>query len=263
MWKLLSLCLLLLTLLRPGWTKRNRCPTRASSCDECIQAGPQCAWCSQPFSSIHCQTPEALQRRGCPKSHIYNPQGEVPVVKISSRYSIYTKFNCCGPTRTSWKKNSRSWSSCSIDATAAESLVTQPQKLLVRLRAGVSRSFYVNLNLFAPRPRSQPLPFHISSPPAGVNLGIGNSLGSNMLHVEASRFQREISLSNAKFTVWVKNGWNNIFLPLQVSVEADQCHPAVHNSTQLQNRTGPWFVHITALGSSQRVTLEISVDCES
>lgn len=103
MWKLLSLCLLLLTLLRPGWTKRNRCPTRASSCDECIQAGPQCAWCSQPFSSIHCQTPEALQRQGCPKSHIYNPRGEVPVVKISSRYSIYTKFNCCGPTRTSWK----------------------------------------------------------------------------------------------------------------------------------------------------------------
>ncbi|XP_075897366.1 integrin beta-1-B-like, partial [Nelusetta ayraudi] len=54
----------------------------------------------------------------------------------------------------------------------------------------------------------------------------------------------------------------NIFLPLQVSVEADQCHPAVHNSTQLQNRTGPWSVHITAFGSSQSVKLEISVDCE-
>lgn len=203
MWKLLSLCLLLLTLSCPGWTKRNRCLTRASSCDECIQAGPHCAWCSQPFSSIRCQTPEALQRQGCPKSHIYNPRGEVQVVKKSS----------------------------SIEATAAESLVTQPQELVVRLRPGVSRSFNLNLDLSAPRPRSQPLPFDISSPPAGVNLAFGNSLGSNTLSVE-------------------------------VSVEADQCHPAVHNSTQLQNRTGPWFVHITALGSSQSVKLEISVECQ-
>lgn len=205
MWKLLSLCLLLLTLSCPGWTKRNRCLTRASSCDECIQAGPHCAWCSQPFSSIRCQTPEALQRQGCPKSHIYNPRGELLVVKINSRYSIYTKFNCCGPTRTSWKKNSRSWSFYSTDATAAESLVTQPQELAVRLRPGVSRSFNLNLDLSAPRPRSQPLPFDISSLPAGVDFIFRNSLGSNRLHVEASRFQREISLSDTK-TAWVKNG---------------------------------------------------------
>lgn len=103
MWKLLSLCLLLLILSCAGRTETNQCPIDASSCDECIQAGPHCAWCSQPFSRSRCQTPGALWSEGCHPTHIYNPQGETIVIMNSSRYSIYTEFNCCGPTKMPWE----------------------------------------------------------------------------------------------------------------------------------------------------------------
>lgn len=83
MWKLLCLCLLLV-LLCPGWTKRNQCPPSASSCEECIQAGPECAWCTAPGTHSRCQTSEALRSTGCPTSHIYKPKGGAQVIRQSS-----------------------------------------------------------------------------------------------------------------------------------------------------------------------------------
>lgn len=77
---------LLLFLVCTSRAKRPYCPTSASNCDECIRSGSGCAWCTAPDSDIHCQTSDVLRRAGCPKDLIYNPQGEVQVVKNDSRY---------------------------------------------------------------------------------------------------------------------------------------------------------------------------------
>ena len=83
--KLLCLCLLL-ALLCPSWARKQTCLTSASSCDQCVQSGPECAWCTAPDSDVRCHSMKGLRRAGCPKRHIYNPQGLVQVVKNESRY---------------------------------------------------------------------------------------------------------------------------------------------------------------------------------
>lgn len=82
--KLLGLGLLMV-LLCPSWAKEQTCLTSASSCDECIRSGPECAWCTAPNANVRCHTLKGLRRAGCHKSHMYNPQGNVQVVKNDSR----------------------------------------------------------------------------------------------------------------------------------------------------------------------------------
>lgn len=86
--KLLCLCLLLvlvLVLLCPSWAEEQTCLTSASNCDECIQSGPECAWCTAPRSNIRCHTTKGLLRAGCRKRYMYNPRGRVQIVKNDSR----------------------------------------------------------------------------------------------------------------------------------------------------------------------------------
>lgn len=82
--RLYCLCLLLV-LLVPSQAKKQRCLMSNSKCDECIQSGPECAWCTAPHSNIRCHTLRGLRRSGCPEGHIYNPQGGVQVVKNGNR----------------------------------------------------------------------------------------------------------------------------------------------------------------------------------
>lgn len=84
----LSLLLLLACYSR---AKRPHCPKSATDCDECIRSGPDCAWCTAPDSDIRCQTSKDLRRAGCPKDHIYNPQGGVQVAKNDSRYQTLVR----------------------------------------------------------------------------------------------------------------------------------------------------------------------------
>lgn len=84
--KLNCLSLLLLLLLACSSTaKRPLCFQSASSCDECVRSGPHCAWCTSPDSDIRCHTSKGLRRAGCPKDHVYSPEGGVLVVKNESR----------------------------------------------------------------------------------------------------------------------------------------------------------------------------------
>ena len=83
--KLLGLGLLLVLLCRSWAKEQTKCRTSAASCDECVQSGPACAWCTAPNANVRCHTLKGLRRAGCPKSHTYNPQGEVQVVKNDTR----------------------------------------------------------------------------------------------------------------------------------------------------------------------------------
>ena len=88
--KLLSLCVLL------GWLHagravviRDRCHEGegVSSCQQCIQKAPECAWCSDPDRSLtaRCLSMQEMQTVGCAEAHIHHPQGSVMVVRNHDR----------------------------------------------------------------------------------------------------------------------------------------------------------------------------------
>lgn len=149
----LGLCLLLTHLL-PIWAKEQTCLTSASDCNECIQSGPQCAWCTDPHSKLRCHTLNRLRRAGCPKSHMYNPQGSVQVIRNDS----------------------------STGSADTEALLLQPQELTLRLRPGVSQSFPLTITM----PTDEPIPeisMNTSPVPAGVNITFGSIINGNLLIV--------------------------------------------------------------------------------
>ncbi|XP_071327115.1 integrin beta-1-like [Trachinotus anak] len=154
--KLLPL-FLLLGLLCPSWAKKQTCLTSASSCDECIQSGPECAWCTAPHSHIRCHSVRGLQRAGCRKSHVYNPQGTVQVVKNDS----------------------------STEPADAKTLFLQPQVLSLRLRPGVSQSFPLIFTMLTDQPVSE-LTMDTSNVPAGVNITFGSATIGNPLVVQVN-----------------------------------------------------------------------------
>ncbi|XP_056237792.1 integrin beta-1-like [Seriola aureovittata] len=152
------LCLfLLLAVLYPSWAKEQTCLISASSCDECIQSGPECAWCTTPHSHIRCNTVKELQRAGCHQSYAYNPQGTVQVVKNDS----------------------------STEPTDAKALFLQPQELSLHLRPGVSQSFPLTITM----PTDQPVPeltMDTSNVPAGVNITFSGVTTGNPLLVQVN-----------------------------------------------------------------------------
>ncbi|XP_034467487.1 integrin beta-1-like [Hippoglossus hippoglossus] len=157
--KLLCLCLLL-ALLCPSWARKQTCLTSASSCDECIQSGPECAWCTAPDPDVLCHSMKGLRRAGCHKSHIYNPQGLVQVVKNeSSTEPAYTK-----------------------------TLFLQPQEFSVRLRPGVSQTFPLTITM----PTEQPVPeltTDTTNVPAGVNITLSRVMTGHPLFVTVEAAQ--------------------------------------------------------------------------
>ncbi|XP_073340701.1 integrin beta-1-like [Pagrus major] len=196
------LCLtLLLVLLCPIWAKKP-CLRSASTCDECIQSGPECAWCTAPQFNIRCHTLKGLQRAGCHEGDMYNPRGDVQVVKNDS----------------------------STEQAKAETLFLQPQELSLRLRPGVSQSFPLTITMPTDQPITE-LTMDTSPVPAGVNITFGNIVNGNPLVV-------------------------------QVDVEAAQCPSESDDSSQMQNRTGPWSVQITPRGFSMSVKLQITLECQ-
>ncbi|XP_016893610.1 integrin beta-1-like isoform X2 [Cynoglossus semilaevis] len=134
--KLLCLCLLL-ALLGPIWAKKQPCLASASSCDQCIQSSPECAWCTAPGLSSRCQTSRGLRRAGCRKSHIYSPQGEVKVEHSRGPADVVSAL--------------------------------QPEKLYLRLRPGVKMSFPLMVTV----QKGQPVPelsADTSNVPGGLNI---------------------------------------------------------------------------------------------
>ncbi|KAI2555470.1 integrin subunit beta 1, partial [Homo sapiens] len=70
-------------------TDENRClKANAKSCGECIQAGPNCGWCTNSTflqegmpTSARCDDLEALKKKGCPPDDIENPRGSKDIKK--------------------------------------------------------------------------------------------------------------------------------------------------------------------------------------
>ncbi|XP_060906932.1 integrin beta-1-like [Labrus mixtus] len=167
--KLLGLSLLLV-LFCPGWAK-EKCLKSASSCEQCLQSGPECAWCIAPQSNIRCHTSNGLQRAGCHKSNIYNPQGRVDVVRNEIRTEPV---------------NAVAW-------------FLQPQELSLRLRPGVSQFFPLTITMPTDQPISE-VNLVNSSVPTGVNITFRSVVSGNPLvievNVEADQCPNEIQDSN-------------------------------------------------------------------
>ncbi|XP_051263847.1 integrin beta-1-like [Dicentrarchus labrax] len=197
------LCLgLLLAQLGPSRAKQQTCLTSASNCDECMQSGPECAWCTAPHSNVRCHTLKGLQRAGCRKRYTYNSQGGVQVVRNDS----------------------------SSEPVSPEAVFLQPQEFSLRLRPGVRQSFPLTITMPTGQHTAE-LAMDTTPVPAGVNVTFISSVNGNLLVV-------------------------------QVNVEAARCPSESDDSSQMQNRTGPWSVHITPRGFSQSVKLEITLECQ-
>ncbi|KAM3614393.1 uncharacterized protein V6R79_013391 [Siganus canaliculatus] len=200
--KLTCLCLLL-ALFSPSESKEGQCLMSASRCNECIQSGPDCAWCLEdkyPHKHIRCDTPQVLKREGCLKQ--YNPQSGVQVTKNDS----------------------------SSEPPNAKALFLQPQEVSLLLRPGVSQSFPLTITA----PTEQPV---------------------TELTLDSSEVPAEVNITFSKIT-------NGNPLVVQVNAEAARCPRKGEGSNQMQNRTGPWLVHITPRGFSLSVKLEISLECQ-
>ncbi|XP_043546548.1 integrin beta-1-like isoform X2 [Chiloscyllium plagiosum] len=98
----------------------------AESCEECIQAGQNCGWCSQAEFLRHgvlpmarCDDIESLKRRGCPMEHIENPKGSVRIISDKNLTGV----------ENGKKVNSEDVSQI------------QTQKLIVKLRPGEPQTF--------------------------------------------------------------------------------------------------------------------------
>ncbi|XP_037641480.1 integrin beta-1-like isoform X1 [Sebastes umbrosus] len=173
--KLLGLCLLLV-LLCPSWAEEQTCLTSASNCDECIQSGPACAWCTAPQSTIRCHTLKGLRRAGCRKRYVYNPEGMVQADKNDSS---------------------------STEPANAKALFLQPQEFSIRLRPGVSQSFPITITMPTDQPITE-LIMDTSPVPAGVNMTFSSIMNGNHLvlqvNIEAAQCPSESDDSNQNRT---------------------------------------------------------------
>ncbi|XP_053182324.1 integrin beta-1-like [Scomber japonicus] len=152
------LCLsLLLALPFLSWAKKQTCQISASNCNECIQSGPECAWCNAPYAHTHCHTLRGLQRQGCPEHHIYNPRGGMQVVRNDS----------------------------STEPVIAQALLLQPQELSLHLRPGVSQSFPLTITMPTDQPITE-LTMDTSPVPAGVNITFSSIMEGNPLVTQVS-----------------------------------------------------------------------------
>ncbi|XP_026136716.1 integrin beta-1-like isoform X2 [Carassius auratus] len=104
-------------------TESNRCiSANAKTCAECIQIGPQCAWCKDlDFESSRCDEKDSLEKAGCTLPGIENPRGFVSIDKNKS----VTNREIDG------KRNLR----------PEEIIQIQPQKLTLNLRSGEPQKF--------------------------------------------------------------------------------------------------------------------------
>ncbi|XP_023597744.1 integrin beta-1 [Trichechus manatus latirostris] len=109
-----------------GQTDENRClKANAKSCGECIQAGPNCGWCTNLTflqegmpTSARCDDLEALKKKGCHPDDIENPRGSKDVKK---------------------NKNVTNRSKGTAEKLQPEDITQiQPQQLILQLRSAVT-----------------------------------------------------------------------------------------------------------------------------
>lgn len=171
----LSHLFLLLVMPSLSLTSGQKCSTSDSSCNQCIQSGPECAWCTAPNSNIRCHTVKGLQRAGCHKSHIYKPQSSVQVIRNDSR----------------------------TDIADAKTIFLQAQELAIHLRPGVSQSFPLSISIPNDHPTTD-LTLDTSNVPAGLNITFSSITTGNPLlvqvTVEAAQCPSKSDISNQNST---------------------------------------------------------------
>ncbi|CAD7691041.1 integrin beta-1 isoform 1-T2 [Lycaon pictus] len=112
-----------------GQADENRClKANAKSCGECIQAGPNCGWCTNSTflqegmpTSARCDDLEALKKKGCHPDDIENPRGSKDIKK---------------------NKNVTNRSKGTAEKLQPEDITQiQPQQLVLQLRSGEPQTF--------------------------------------------------------------------------------------------------------------------------
>ncbi|XP_041649744.1 integrin beta-1-like [Cheilinus undulatus] len=194
---------LLVAVFCVSWAKEQNCLKSASNCEECLQSGPDCAWCTEPQSNVRCHTSKGLRRAGCQKSNIYNPKGRVEIIRNDSNTE---------PENT-------------------KTLFLQPQKLSLSLRPGVSQSFPLTITMPTDQPITElamdTLP-HLS----GVNITFSSSVNRNpaviQVNVEADWCPHEGDDSNQRqnltgpWSVLITPRGFSLGLELEITLEC-QC----------------------------------------
>uniref|UniRef100_A0A8C1MBM3 Integrin beta n=1 Tax=Cyprinus carpio TaxID=7962 RepID=A0A8C1MBM3_CYPCA len=101
----------------------NSCiSANAQTCEECIQIGPQCAWCRDlDFTSSRCNDKDSLEKAGCTPLGIENPRGTVTIEKNKP---VTNRIIDGAP-----------------NLRPDEITQIQPQKLTLNLRSGESQKF--------------------------------------------------------------------------------------------------------------------------
>ncbi|KAM4633397.1 integrin beta-1-like [Polymixia lowei] len=202
--KLLSLCLLL-GLLCPSWAEKQTCPS-TSTCRECIQAGPGCAWCTDPDlpkNQPRCHAQEELQKAGCGERHIYHPQGSVLVVRNDSR----------------------------TESAEAVPVFLQPQVMKLSLRPGVRQSFPLTVTLAKDQPFTE-LTLETSPIPAGVNITFNQISTAEPLVIQVNVEATGCPSGNGSWTVQITPRGVTLSLELQLTFEClcDCMKVSVENS---------------------------------
>ncbi|XP_072268760.1 integrin beta-1 isoform X2 [Pyxicephalus adspersus] len=84
----IGLCLCSLLYSNAQQSSTECLKANAKSCGECIQAGPNCGWCTKVDflqegepTSARCDDLASLKNKGCPENHIQNPRGSKEKLK--------------------------------------------------------------------------------------------------------------------------------------------------------------------------------------
>lgn len=141
--KVLSL-VLLVSFLCLSWGKS---PTRlksATTCEECVQSGPDFGWCMDPNSAPLCGTAETLHSRRCSK--VYDPRGKVMILR-------------------NLQANGRS-------------VFLAPQHISITLRPGVSQVLHLTLATSRDQPDKEPV-LETTAIPEALNITLQKIVNGN------------------------------------------------------------------------------------
>lgn len=126
------------------WAKTPTCLKSATTCEECIQSGPDCGWCMDPKSAPFCDTAEMLHSGLC--SQVYDPRGDLLILRNHQA--------------------------------DGRSFFLAPQEFSITLRPGVSQTFHLTLSTSSDQPDNEPV-LETTTAPEAFNITLKKILNGN------------------------------------------------------------------------------------